>query len=263
MENREDTVTSVVAQFPEFRDRCVLVTGGGSGIGAAIVEGFARQGAKVSFIDIAETESRELAMRLSRDSEHPVHFFKADLRNIGAIRQTVDAVVAQSGPITVLVNNAAWDDRHDFDTVTEEYWDNNQATNLRHVFFAAQAVAPSMRAAGGGAIINMSSIAFLLNMPDFPAYSTAKAAVIGLTKSLAGKLGPDNIRVNCILPGMIVTERQMKLWLTEEGVAQTIKRQCLKKVLHGDAIVGPCLFLASDCAAAVTAQSLIVDGGIF
>ncbi len=256
-------MTGIVAQFPEFRDRTVLITGGGSGIGAAIVEGFARQGAKVSFIDIAETESHDLVARLSRDTLHPVRFHKADLRDVAAIRKTVDEVVAHSGPISVLVNNAARDDRHDFDTVTEEYWDNNQATNLRHVFFTTQAVAPSMRAAGGGAVINMSSIAFLLNMPEFPAYTTAKAGVIGLTKSLAGKLGPDNIRVNCILPGMIVTDRQMKLWLTEDGIAQTVQRQCIKKVLHADAIVGPCLFLASSCAAAMSAQSLIVDGGIF
>jgi len=255
-------VTGVSAQFPEFRDRTVLVTGGGSGIGAAIVEGFARQSAKVSFIDVAEDESRALSLRLSRDSEHPVHFFKADLRDIEAIRQTVDAVVAQSGPITVLVNNAARDDRHDFDTVTPEYWDNNQATNLRHVFFAAQAVAPSMREAGGGAIINMSSIAFKLNMGVFPAYAAAKAAVIGLTKSMAGRLGPENIRVNCILPGMVVTERQMKLWLTEESIARSMQGQCLKVVLKADAIVGPALFLASDCAAGMTAQSLIVDGGV-
>ncbi|KQV68227.1 SDR family oxidoreductase [Rhizobium sp. Root1220] len=256
-------MTGIVAQFPEFRDRGVLVTGGGSGIGAAIVEGFARQGAKVSFIDIAETESRELAERLSRDTLHPVRFHQVDLRDVGAIRKAVDTIVAHSGPIGVLVNNAARDDRHEFEAVTEEYWDSNQATNLRHVFFTTQAVAPSMRAAGGGAVINMSSIAFLLNMPEFPAYTTAKAGVIGLTKSLAGKLGPDNIRVNCILPGMIVTDRQMKLWLTDESIAQTIQRQCIKKVLHADAIVGPCLFLASDCAAAVSAQSLIVDGGIF
>ncbi|MBO9122894.1 MULTISPECIES: SDR family NAD(P)-dependent oxidoreductase [unclassified Rhizobium] len=251
------------AQYPEFRDRSVVVTGGGSGIGAAIVEGFARQGAKVSFIDIAEEESHALVDRLSRDSLHPVRFHHADLRDVAAIRATIEAIVAHSGPIGVLVNNAARDDRHDFDEVTPEYWDNNQATNLRHVFFAAQAVAPSMREAGGGAIINMSSIAFMLNMPDFPAYTTAKAAIIGLTKSLAGKLGPDNIRVNCILPGMIVTERQMKLWLTEEGIAGMIERQCIKRVLQADAIVGPCLFLASDGASAVTAQSLIVDGGIF
>ncbi|WP_454848367.1 SDR family NAD(P)-dependent oxidoreductase [Rhizobium binxianense] len=250
------------AQFPEFKDRTVLVTGGGSGIGAAIVEGFARQGAKVAFIDIVAAESQALAERLSQDGAHPVSFHHADLRDIDAIRRTVDAVVEQSGPIRVLVNNAAWDDRHEFDAVTEDYWDNNQAVNLRHVFFTSQAVAPSMRAAGGGAIINMSSIAFKLNMGVFPAYAAAKAAVIGLTKSLAGRLGPENIRVNCILPGMIVTERQKQLWLSEESIEHSIQRQCLKRVLTAEAVVGPCLFLASDCAAAMTAQSLIVDGGV-
>lgn len=250
------------AQFPEFKDRTVLVTGGGSGIGAAIVEGFARQGAKVAFIDVAAAESQAFAERLSPDVPHPVSFHHADLRDIDAIRRTVDAVVEQSGRIRVLVNNAAWDDRHEFDAVTEDYWDNNQAVNLRHVFFASQAVAPSMRAAGGGAIINMSSIAFRLNMGAFPAYAAAKAAVIGLTKSMAGRLGPENIRVNCILPGTIVTERQKQLWLTEESIERSIQRQCLKKVLTAETIVGPCLFLASDCAAAMTAQSLIVDGGV-
>jgi NAD(P)-dependent dehydrogenase (short-subunit alcohol dehydrogenase family) len=250
------------AQFPEFKDRTVLVTGGGSGIGAAIVEGFARQGAKVAFIDIAAAESQALAERLSQDAAHPVSFHHTDLRDVDAIRRTVDAVVEQSGPIRVLVNNAAWDDRHEFDAVTEDYWDNNQAVNLRHVFFASQAAAPSMRSAGGGAIINMSSIAFRLNMGVFPAYAAAKAAVIGLTKSMAGRLGPDNIRVNCILPGMIVTERQKQLWLTEDSIERSIQRQCLKTVLTAEAVVGPCLFLASDCAAAMTAQSLIVDGGV-
>ncbi|MEK1860797.1 MAG: SDR family oxidoreductase, partial [Rhizobium leguminosarum] len=161
-----------------------------------------------------------------------------------------------------LVNNAAWDDRHEFDAVTEAYWDNNQAVNLKHVFFTSQAVVPSMRVAGGGAIINMSSIAFKLNMGGFPAYAAAKAAVVGLTKSLAGRLGPENIRVNCILPGMVVTERQMQHWLTEESIARSVEDQCLKVALKPDAIVGPCLFLASDCAAGMTAQSLIVDGGV-
>jgi len=255
-------VSAMSAQFPEFRDRTVLVSGGGSGIGAALVEGFARQGAKVSFLDIAEAESRELAERLSGEAAHPVSFYHTDLRDIDAIRRTVNEVVEKSGPIRVLVNNAAWDDRHEFDDVTEDYWDNNQAVNLRHVFFTSQAVAPSMRMAGGGAIINMSSIAFKLNMGVFPAYAAAKAAVIGLTKSMAGRLGPENIRVNCILPGMVVTERQMKLWLTEESIARSVQGQCLKIVLKADAIVGPALFLASDCAAGMTAQSLIVDGGV-
>lgn len=255
-------MSAMSAQFPEFRDRTVLVSGGGSGIGAALVEGFAKQGAKVSFLDIAEAESRELAERLSGEATHPVSFYHTDLRDIDAIRRTVNEVVEKSGPIRVLVNNAAWDDRHEFDDVTEDYWDNNQAVNLRHVFFTSQAVAPSMRMAGGGAIINMSSIAFKLNMGVFPAYAAAKAAVIGLTKSMAGRLGPENIRVNCILPGMVVTERQMKLWLTEESIARSVQGQCLKIVLKADAIVGPALFLASDCAAGMTAQSLIVDGGV-
>lgn len=255
-------MSAVSAQFPEFRDRTVLVSGGGSGIGAALVEGFARQGAKVSFLDIAEAESRELAERLSGETAHPVSFYHTDLRDIDAIRRTVNEIVEKSGPIQVLVNNAAWDDRHEFDDVTEDYWDNNQAVNLRHVFFTSQAVAPSMRAAGGGAIINMSSIAFKLNMGVFPAYAAAKAAIVGLTKSMAGRLGPENIRVNCILPGMVVTERQMKLWLTEESIARSVQGQCLKTPLKPDAIVGPALFLASDCAAGMTAQSLIVDGGV-
>ena len=255
-------MSAMSAQFPEFRDRTVLISGGGSGIGAALVEGFARQGAKVSFLDIAEAESRELAERLSEENAHPVSFYHTDLRDIDAIRRAVDAVVATSGPIRVLVNNAAWDDRHEFDDVTEDYWDNNQAVNLRHVFFTSQAAAASMRAAGGGAIINMSSIAFKLNMGVFPAYAAAKAAVVGLTKSMAGRLGPENIRVNCILPGMVVTERQMKLWLTEESIARSVQEQCLKTPLKPDAIVGPALFLASDCAAGMTAQSLIVDGGV-
>ena len=255
-------MSAMSAQFPEFRDRTVLVSGGGSGIGAALVEGFARQGAKVSFLDIADAESRELAERLSGEAAHPVSFYHTDLRDIDAIRRVVNEVVEKSGPIRVLVNNAAWDDRHEFDDVTEDYWDNNQAVNLRHVFFTSQAVAPSMRTAGGGAIINMSSIAFKLNMGVFPAYAAAKAAVIGLTKSMAGRLGPENIRVNCILPGMVVTERQMKLWLTEESIARSVQGQCLKVVLKADAIVGPALFLASDCAAGMTAQSLIVDGGV-
>ncbi|MEZ2129394.1 MULTISPECIES: SDR family NAD(P)-dependent oxidoreductase [unclassified Sinorhizobium] len=250
------------ARFPDLENRVVLVTGGGSGIGAALVEGFARQGAKVAFIDIAEAESRALVKRLSAETPYPVLFRRADLRDVDAIRAAVSGIVEELGSIQVLVNNAGWDDRHDLAEVSAEYWDNNQATNLRHVFFVTQAVIPSMRAAGGGAIVNMSSIAFMLNMPDLPAYAAAKAGIIGLTKSLAGRLGPENIRVNCILPGMIVTERQLKFWLTDETIARMIDRQCLKHVLHAEALVGPCLFLASDCAAAMTAQSMIIDGGV-
>jgi galactose dehydrogenase len=251
------------AQFSDLRDRTVLVTGGGSGIGAALVEGFARQGARVAFIDVAEAESRALLELLREVSPHPVSFYHADLRDIGSVRSTVAAVESDLGAIRVLVNNAGWDDRHDFDTVTESYWDNSQAINLKQIFFVSQAAAPLMRAAGGGSIINLSSIAFMLNTADVTVYATAKAGIIGLTKSLAGRLGPENVRVNAILPGMIVTERQRRLWLTDEGIVQMVDRQCLKRALAPGDLVGPVMFLASDCSAGMTAQSLIVDGGIF
>ena len=256
-------LTEVQAQFPDLRDRTVVITGGGSGIGAALVEGFALQGAKVAFIDIAEEPSKALAARLSSQTTHPVAFYHADLRDVGEIKSTIAAIVSDLGAIRVLVNNAGWDDRHELDTVTEDYWDNSQAINLKQVFFAAQAAAPGMRAAGGGAIINFSSIAFMLNLPNLAVYNAAKAGIIGLTKSLAGRLGPENIRVNAILPGMIVTDRQMELWLTEDSIAKTIERQCLKHVLKAEALVGPALFLASNCSGSITAQSIIVDGGIF
>ena len=193
----------------------------------------------------------------------PVAFYHADLRDVGDIKSTVAAVESDLGAIRVLVNNAAWDDRHEIDTTTEDYWDDSQAINLKQVFFVSQAAAPGMRAAGGGAIINFSSIVFMMNSPNLASYATAKAGIIGLTKSFAGRLGPENIRVNAILPGMVVTERQMELWLTEEGIAKTIERQCLKHILKAADLVGPTLFLASDCSGSITAQSIIVDGGIF
>lgn len=251
------------ALFPDLKDRTVLITGGGSGIGAALVEGFAKQGAKVAFIDIAEEPSKALAAKLSAQSAHPVVFYHADLRDVGDIKSTVAAVESDLGAIRVLVNNAAWDDRHDIDTTTEDYWDNNQSINLKQVFFVSQAAAPGMRAAGGGSIINFSSIAFKMNPPMLSSYAAAKSGIIGLTKSFAGRLGPENIRVNAVLPGMIVTERQLELWLTDDGMAKTIDRQCLKRALNADDLVGPVLFLASDCSGGMTAQSVIVDGGIF
>lgn len=256
-------MTKPTAQIGDLRDCAVLITGGGSGIGSALVEGFALQGAKVAFIDIAESPSRALAARLSETSLHPVAYYHADLRDVGSIRSTVAAIESDFDAVRVLINNAGWDDRHQFDTVSEADWDNSQAINLKQMFFVSQAVAPLMRAAGGGSIINFSSIAFMLNMPDVPIYATAKAGIIGLTKSMAGRLGPENIRVNAILPGMIVTERQKALWLTDEGIAKMVERQCLKHILTAEDLVGPCLFLASDLAAGITAQSIIVDGGIF
>ncbi|MET0749220.1 MAG: SDR family oxidoreductase [Rhizobium sp.] len=256
-------MTKATAELGDLRGQAVLITGGGSGIGAALVAGFAQQGAKVAFIDIAEVPSRALAARLSATSAHAVSYYHADLRDVGAIGNTVAAIESDFGAIRVLINNAGWDERHEFDTVSEADWDNSQAINLKQMFFVSQAVAPLMRAAGGGSIINFSSIAFMLNMPDVPIYATAKAGIIGLTKSMAGRLGPENIRVNAIVPGMIVTERQKALWLTDDGIAKTVERQCLKHILTAKDLVGPCLFLASDLSAGITAQSIIVDGGIF
>lgn len=250
------------AHFPDLKDAGVLVTGGGSGIGASLVEAFAMQGAKVAFIDIAEEPSLALVRRLSKKAPHPVHFFKTDLSDIPAIGRTVEAAASATGGIKVLVNNAAWDDRHDIDTVTEAYWDANQAVNLKQMFFTVQAALPHLRQAKDASIVNFSSISFLLNMGDLPSYAAAKAGIIGLTKSLAGRMGPENIRVNTLLPGMIVTERQKELWLTNDEIAATTARQCLKRTLIAADLTGPCLFLASSASSAITAQSIIVDGGL-
>lgn len=250
------------ARHPDLAGRGVLITGGGSGIGAALTEGFVAQGAKVAFIDIAEQESRDLSQRLAQIYGQPVHHIKADLRNVAAIRDAVQKAVDQLGGIGVLINNAALDDRHDLLEMSEDYWDQNQAINLRHMAFTAQAAAPYLIADGQGAIVNMSSIAFMLNMGGMPAYETAKAGVLGLTKSLAGRLGPDGVRVNAILPGMVVTERQLKLWLTDESMAAMRERQCLKRNLLPEDLVGPCLFLASFASAGMTAQWITVDAGV-
>ena len=248
--------------YPDLKDASVLVTGGGSGIGAALTEGFAAQGAKVAFIDIAEKESEALVERLAPDAAHKPLFLHADLRDIEALRKAVGAAAAAHGPVTVLVNNAALDDRHEVDMVDEAYWENNLAINLRPNFFTIQAVAPGMAQAGGGAIVNFTSTSYMLNIGDMPAYTTSKAGIVGLTKGMAGKLGPDKIRVNAIAPGWVMTERQKTLWVTEEGLADMIARQCLKEPIQPDDMVGPCLFLASNAARMVTAQVLIADGGM-
>ena len=245
----------------DLKDSSVLITGGGSGIGASLVEGFLRQGSKVAFIDIDEAASTALAKRLEGETGTRPLFLPADLRDIPALREAVEQAARAHGPVTVLVNNAARDDRHSVEDVTPEFWDNNHAINLRPDFFTAQAVAPGMKAAGGGAIVNFSSIAFMMNGPGYPAYAAAKAAIIGLTKALAGDLGHDGIRVNAIAPGWVMTERQRRLWVTPESYGAHLAGQCLAHELMPDDLVGPCLFLASDAARMVTAQTLIVDGG--
>jgi D-xylose 1-dehydrogenase len=188
-------------------------------------------------------------------------FIRCDLRDIGVLRAAVAEAGEANGPITVLVNNAARDDRHPFETVTPEYWDERFAVNLRHQFFAAQAVHPMMRGAGGGSVINMGSTSWMVGQGGMAAYTAAKSAVLGLTRSLARDWGPDNIRVNSLAPGWIMTERQVKMWLTPEGERELMTRQCLKRKLVPDEIARVVLFLASDASSAMTNQSYIVDGG--
>ncbi|OLP58736.1 3-oxoacyl-ACP reductase [Xaviernesmea oryzae] len=255
-------MTMEAARYRDLADRGVLITGGASGIGAALVAGFVAQGARVAFIDIDEAAGVALASQLSGTARHDPLFFAADLTDTASLKPLVDRIVAILGGLKVLVNNAARDDRHALETISETEWDASLAINLKPLPFMAQAAAPHLKAGSGGAIVNFSSIAFLLNMDDLPAYSAAKAGIVGLTKSLAGRLGPDGIRVNALLPGMVVTERQKALWLTEDSIAAMIGKQCLKRSLMADDMVGPCLFLASDSAAALTAQAIIVDGGV-
>ncbi|MGJ4896203.1 SDR family NAD(P)-dependent oxidoreductase [Bradyrhizobium sp. SZCCHNS3052] len=245
--------------YPSLKDRAVLVTGGGSGIGEAIVRNFLGQGARVGFIDIDLEASQQLLASLPAEAK--VHFEHADLRDIGALRAAVDGARAALGPITILVNNAARDDRHAIEDVTPDYWDERIAVNLKHQFFAAQAVAPDMIQAGGGAIVNLGSVSWVLGQGNMPCYTTAKSAIQGLTRALARDLGPNNVRVNSILPGWIMTERQQRLWLTPEGEAELMRRQCLKRKLVPDDIARVVLFFAADDSGACTNQNYIVDGG--
>ncbi|HXY40494.1 MAG TPA: SDR family oxidoreductase [Vicinamibacteria bacterium] len=249
------------ATYPSLRDRPVLVTGGGSGIGAAIVEHFARQGSRVAFLDRLVEPSLALVAGLSGRVPHAPVFLQCDLTDIAALRAAVTAAAAQTGTIRVLVNNAANDDRHRLEEVTPEYWDERMAVNLRHYFFAAQAVVPGMKAGGGGCIVNLSSIAWVIPSTGLPAYVTAKAGIVGLTRTLARELGEANVRVNCVMPGAIATERQRRLWYTPEYKAVVAARQALKRELVPDDVARLVLFLAADDASAITSQSYVVDGG--
>ena len=249
------------ASYPSLESRVALVTGGGSGIGASIVEHLCAQRARVGFLDIDRASSETLVKSIAERGHPAPTFIACDLRDIAALRSAVGEVRSRLGAIRVLVNNAAHDERHAIERVTPEYWDDRFAVNLRHQFFAAQAVAPDMAAAGGGSIVNFGSTSWLVAQGGMPAYLSAKAAVAGLTRALARDFGPMNIRVNCIVPGWIMTERQIKLWLTPEGEQELMRRQCLKRKLYPEDIARVVLFFASDDSAACTSQSYIVDGG--
>jgi NAD(P)-dependent dehydrogenase (short-subunit alcohol dehydrogenase family) len=243
------------AIYPSLTGRAVLVTGGASGIGAQMVVRFAQQRARVAFLDLDAQAGALVAAATG------AAFIACDLRDIAALRAAVAQAATQVGEITVLVNNAARDDRHALESVEPDYWDERMATNLRHQFFCAQAVVPMMRAAGGGSIINMGSVSWMNRSGEMPAYTAAKAAVRGLTRGLARDLGPDRIRVNEVVPGWVHTDRQKALWLTPEALARSQANQCLKGALLPDDIARMVLWLAADDSAMVTAQHFVVDGG--
>lgn len=248
------------AVYPSLQGRTVLVTGGASGIGEAIVRRFAGQGARVGFLDIAVDQGQALAEELTKAGGE-VRFVPCDLTDIPALRKAVQQVADAFGPIRVLVNNAANDDRHDWREVTPEYWDERQAVNLRHQFFAIQAVAPGMIEAGGGSIVNFGSISWMLGQGGMPGYTTAKSAVQGLTRSFARDLGRHGIRVNTVTPGWVMTQRQLDLWVTPEAMQEIEQGQVLSGYVQPDHLARMVLFLASDDSAMCSAQNYMVDAG--
>jgi NAD(P)-dependent dehydrogenase (short-subunit alcohol dehydrogenase family) len=253
--------SSQFATYPSLKDRAVLVTGGATGIGESIVAHFARQGARVAFLDIQDEPANNLIATLKRAGCPAPIYFRCDLTDIATLKHSVNEVIEKLGAVDVLVNNAANDKRHTIEAVTPEYWDQSMAINLRPQFFTIQAVLPSMRQAGRGSIINMSSISWMIPSTGLAAYITAKAAIVGLTRTLAKELGPHNIRVNAVLPGAIATERQKQLWYTPEYKAEILSSQALKRDILPEDVARLVLFLASDDSSAITNQSYIVDGG--
>jgi NAD(P)-dependent dehydrogenase (short-subunit alcohol dehydrogenase family) len=249
-----------MAIYPDLHGKTVLITGGASGIGAALVQAFAEQGSKVGFLDRDEQAGTELARSLKEEGRQ-VLFVPVDLRDIDSLRTGMETVRTALGPITVLINNAAHDERHATEDVTEDYFDERVATNFKHQFFASQAALPDMKAAGCGSIICMSSISWMAGFGGMPLYTAAKSAVLGLVRSLARDFGPFGIRVNAISPGWIMTKRQLDLWLTPEADAMRQERQALKQRLLPEDVAKLALFLASEDARAITSQNYVVDGG--
>lgn len=249
------------ASYPSLRGRVVVVSGGASGIGEAIVEAFAANGARVAFLDVQQDAGEALVRRIEATGAVQPLFLACDLTNTDAIARAVETIVQRFGTVDVLVNNAGNDTRHAIEDVTPEFWDRTMAVNLKHQFFLTQAVLPAMRQAGRGSIINMSSIAWVIPSTNVPVYVTAKAAIVGMTKTLAHELGPHGIRVNCVMPGAIATERQKRLWFTPEYQAEILAAQSLKRMLTPEEVARLVLFLAADDSSAVTGQNHVVDGG--
>ena len=250
-----------VASYPSLKDKIVLITGGASGIGETIVENFLQQGSKVAFLDKEKELGNSLVQKLNTYS-HAALFKHCDLTDIPDLQEKIKEIQKELGLISVVVNNAANDERHDIDSVTPEFWDNRFHVNLRHFFFTIQSAYKDMKALGKGSVVNIGSFSWMLGQGGMPGYTTAKSAVAGLTRTLARDLGVYNIRVNCVVPGWIITDRQRKLWLTPEKEKAQIERQCIKRMLEPVDIAKPVLFFASDQSSGCTAQNYVVDGGV-
>lgn len=250
-----------IANYPSLDNKVVIVTGGASGIGACIVENFLQQGSKVAFLDKEENLGKKLVKKLSKYKYVPV-FKYCDLTNIESLKKSINEIKKEIGLISILVNNAANDERHSLETVTEDFWDDRMNVNLKHYFFAIQSVYKDMKKLGDGKIVNIGSFSWMLGQGNMPGYTTAKSAVMGLTRTIARDLGEFNIRVNCVVPGWIITERQKKLWLTDEIKKNQLERQCIKRMLMPEDISKAVLFFASDQSSGCTAQNYVIDGGI-
>ncbi len=252
------------ARYPSLVDRTVFVTGGADGIGAAIVRNFARQGSKVAFVDKnVEYAERNVQACVDAGAAHTPRFYEVDLLDIEALQAACAQAIDDLGGVTVLVNNAANDERHTWDEMTVDYWNDRINVNLRHYFFAIQALAPNMIEGGTGSIVNIGSSSYMMQEDFFPGYAIAKSAVEGITRTMARTFGPSNVRVNTVLPGWCVTERQLEKWWSPEGEAGTMADQALKKRIYPDEFAQMVLFLAADDGGACTAQSFMVDGGRF
>ncbi|WP_438863832.1 SDR family NAD(P)-dependent oxidoreductase [Neptunicella sp.] len=248
-------------QYPSLKSRHVFITGGATGIGAALVARFCQQQARVSFIDIDKRAGEAQCQQLLAERQFELQFIHCDIRDVDQLLNSIEQANEAFGDISVLINNAADDTRHDTETLSVEYWDERMAVNLRPCFFAAQAVVPQMKRSGGGSIINMGSISWRVKQDFMPAYTTAKAAIEGLTRTLARHHGQDEIRVNTLIPGWVMTDKQLSCWLDADNMKNIHNNQCLKQTLQPNDIANTALFLAADDSRMLTAQSIIVDGG--
>jgi NAD(P)-dependent dehydrogenase (short-subunit alcohol dehydrogenase family) len=249
------------ARYPSLEGRCVFITGGGSGIGASLVEGFARQGARVAFVDIAAAQAAQLVAQLQARGLAAPWYRHCDVADVSSLQRAIADAAAELGQFSVLVNNVASDDRHLTSDITPEYWDARMAINQRPAFFAIQAVLPGMRSLGGGSIITLGSTGWKAKTGGYAAYATAKASVMGLTRGLARELGADRIRINVVSPGWVMTARQLRLWAVPDMAGEIARNQCTPDPLQAPDIASMVLFLASDDARGCTAQEFIVDGG--